>query len=450
MRNMLATLALVFSLALMVSSGVRAGVLQGTASSQSGIAVTAPFFTSTPSEQYATGKLQFDAIYRDTLVWSYDGATSEYAGTYPIGMGAGNSITLRFYPNIETRSLPVEAVAVGEAELQTQLAYTYDRKLKTFRLKPMKGLYLIERNEDGRFAGDIVLDDSVGEGSHVVRIYALVRDAKREDKAFLIIFHWASKRPGVGLVDTLRFRTERWPANTPAPTVGYLNDLFRRAGNGGTGMVFSALIAADIADAGRATTNEAERQRVLEANEALVNRVEGALASATNTSMTSNAVLGQHEARLNGLDTTINSHADSIDGLATNQKALVAGIDQNTQGVADLGTRVAGLENWAAKASQPAVQQPALTTLTPPSTTPSKEVHFSVAFVSGVNQSPTTVEVECASGIKPYRVMDYLKYGISTGTVMDFRIRKPRGQWQKVNFVVTADLEGVVKMITVQ
>jgi len=419
-----------FLLAVMVSTGANASGLFGTAS-ETGVAVTAPLYSENPSEQFATGELQFDAMYRDVNVWSYDGATGEYAGSYPTGMGADNDIVLHFYPNILTSNLAVEAVAVGEAELVGKLAYVYDKKSKTFEFKAMDGLFPIGRDENGRFAGNIVLDKSVPEGSHVMRVYALVRDARRVDKALLIFFHWARKGPGAGLVDTLRFRTERWLADTPAPDANYLTDLLCRAGNGGTGQVFSRLITADQADADRIAAEAQERQRALDANAALIEEA----------------------------SRVANSQSDAIGALTANQQKLTAGIDANTQGIADLGARVGALENWAANASQPA-EQPAITPTT------AQMVRFRIAFVRASGQSMratastaglplVAVQMEYRDGVLKTGylqggVAEYLNTGIASGTVMVFRACQLNGRWSDpITLTITEAMEGQVMVVPV-
>jgi len=112
---------------------------------------------------------------------------------------------------------------------------------------------VLKRDTGGRWCLELPLDVAVGTDIQCFRFYALVQDAKRNDHALnLILFKikWADKKNLSAMVDTLRFKTECWPTNIPAPSLQYLTDLLRRAGNGGNGLIFETLLANDKAMGG--------------------------------------------------------------------------------------------------------------------------------------------------------------------------------------------------------
>jgi|GEM_PF-3451473 len=318
MLERLAVIAALFALAIAVSTGAYAdGLLANTGINGSGAGVSAPVYSSEPSEQIATGDPQFKVDYCNATVWQYDSQMGEYAGVFPTGIGA----TMKVYPNIDTKNLPVEAVAVGEAELEKKIEAIYDRKSDTFHFKPIPGLVELRRDENGRFYAEIPL--ASGTDIHCLRFYVIVRDAKRKDHTFLLIFHWKSAKPGVGLVNELRFTTEEWPAGCEKPSVEYVTDLLARAGNGGNGRVFARLIADDKSTG--AYQDEAARKAAAEADNnanSARERADGAYDRADEAYDLASGKTSkdaQQDAQITELYAALNGQADILDMLAKNQ-----------------------------------------------------------------------------------------------------------------------------------
>jgi hypothetical protein len=232
---------LLFALVVTFATSAYAGTLVPAA-----VGAEMPVYQSQSTIQYAYGQLQAQFVYKKTNIWAYEKASSEYAGTFPAGISdnAENNISIKAYPNILT-TLPVLAMAMAEAELSKNLEIVYDKKAKTFGFKPIVGLYPFGRNNEGKYCFEGDFDKEVGTDSHTLRFYAILQDAKRTDKAFLVIFRWSSKKPGVQLAETLQFNTELWPTGQAEPTPEYLNALLRRAGCSGNGLIYSSLLSAD-------------------------------------------------------------------------------------------------------------------------------------------------------------------------------------------------------------
>jgi len=304
-------LALFGLLAIVASSGAYADGLLTTSGKGIGYGIDVPVYSSQPSEQIATGELQFQAIYEEKVVWQYDAQMGEYAGTFPTGVG----VCLKAYPNILTRNLAVEAVAAGEAELAKKLETVYDKRSKQFGFKPMDGLTTLYRQADGRYALEIPL--LKGTDIHCIRFYVLVRDAKRTDQTVLLFFHWASKKPGAGLVNTLRFATEAWDEKFPAPSGKYLTELLARAGNGGNGRIFARLVEADSAKKEPLQDDEARRVAAdaIDGADLADAKAEEARRGA-NDAGSKNV---QQDKRLDQLEAVAENHANQLDALGKNQ-----------------------------------------------------------------------------------------------------------------------------------
>ncbi len=242
MRNPLAVIGLVL-LTLMV------GALAITPASAApfgatGAVLDGPVYTEQASQQVTSGKVQVQVTYAQAVTWQWDEAETSYLGTFPVGIGA----TMKVYPNV-LADMPVVAMVAAQGELEKKLEYSYDRRTNTWSFTT-PGVLVLKRDAGGRWYLEMPLEVAVGADLHCFRFYALVQDGKRNDKAInLILFKikWAGKTNLSAMVDTLRFKTECWPANCSAPSVQYLTDLLRRAGNGGNGLVFETLLANDKA-----------------------------------------------------------------------------------------------------------------------------------------------------------------------------------------------------------
>ena len=210
----------------------------------SGVGIDIPVITSQKSTATATGGIQVTTSYQGQVPWQWDKAEGTYIGTFPVGL---DTFDLKVYPNVSTPGLRVVAMCAAEGELEKNLKYHQDSKTKVWSFDD-SGTINLNRDEGGRYYLSFPLDKTIGTDIHCLRFYALVADANRVDNAInLILFKikWVGKTPGADLIDTLRFKTEAWPANQPAPTPQYLADLLRRAGNGGNGLVFETLLAND-------------------------------------------------------------------------------------------------------------------------------------------------------------------------------------------------------------
>jgi hypothetical protein len=153
---------------------------------------------------------------------------------------------MKIYPNV-LADLPVIAMIASESELERKLEYHYDRTTKTW-VFTTQGVISLQRDSGGRWYLSVPLESFIGTDIHCLRFYALVKDAKRNDheiNALLFKIKWVGKDNVASMVDTIRFKTESWPAGVAEPSIQYLADLLRRAGNGGNGLVFETLLAND-------------------------------------------------------------------------------------------------------------------------------------------------------------------------------------------------------------
>lgn len=238
MCKKLALAAIIIILLAIVASttGNCAGIL--------GVGVDIPVYSEQQSTETATGKIQTVASYCQKVVWQWDEAEGSYLGTFPVGIG----VAFKVYPNV-LANLPILAIAATDGELECKLEFS--EKHGEWQSKT-PGVTLLSRDENGRFYLPISLEASIDSDAHCLRFYALVQGAKRNDKEInLILFKikWVSKSNTSTMVDTLRFKTEKWPEGVEKPSISYLADLLRRAGNGGNGLVFETLIANDGARA---------------------------------------------------------------------------------------------------------------------------------------------------------------------------------------------------------
>lgn len=241
MRKTLAILAIAIMLALAVSAGNCAGLLAS--ANGSAVGVDFPLYSAQSSTQTMTGMMQVVIRYQDQIPWTWDQSESTYLGRFPSGIG----LVLDAFPN-GISNLPLVAMCAVEGELEQEPKYRYDRKNKEWSFEGSQ-VYNMGRDGRGKFYLSIPLDAKIGTDAHCLRFYGLLKDGKREDRAFLVIFRRPKKSPLSAVVDTLRFQTELWPSGAEKPSVQYLTDLLRRAGNGGNGLVFETLIANDQARA---------------------------------------------------------------------------------------------------------------------------------------------------------------------------------------------------------
>ncbi|MCX6808943.1 MAG: hypothetical protein NTW50_04770 [Candidatus Berkelbacteria bacterium] len=260
---------------------VAAGLLGATAAG-----IDLPLLQTTSSETFVFGQLQAQFTYGGENAWAYEKASSEYAGVFPVGIKDKN-IVLKVYPNVNS-VLPVLAMAASEAELSKKIEYQYDKKTQTFSFKEMNGLLPLARDPvSGRYCFTLTLTPEIGTDSHSLRFYALIQDAKKKDHAFLMIFRWTSKKPGIGLVETFQFDTEKWPENWPTPSLEYFTDLVRRAGCSGHGLVYPSLLADDAARKNESpkeeTIDEGARAQILEAKGLIADLQEKAKTLAAGT-----------------------------------------------------------------------------------------------------------------------------------------------------------------------
>lgn len=374
----------------------------------------------------AAGTLQFEVLHQNRLIWSGD--KLEDAGfIFPSLPG----LVVRVYPNVLSDGNAIVAMAVSEGELEKKLTWRRDRKTGVYQFDE---LICLERDpKTRRYYLDIPLERA-GDGIHAMRFYALTEDARRnQTKLNLILFKvkWGSSSPEPSLAEVFRFRTESWPEKYPTPTPEYLVGLLRRAGTGGSGMVFATLLAQDA------------QFGVMGASERYV----------SSTGYDGGDRIGR-------LEKIVDNHADSIDALAKNQKKIAEQVDKNTQDIADLQVKVGNIEDWARECSDGSDCRES--TSTNPESRPSKKemVRFRVAFVRSEQEKLrieddlrglplVPVEIKTSRGIGYLKdgVAEYLKEGIPRGARVALTYRRSGGKWQNISFTVTPALDCKVLVV---
>lgn len=204
--------------------------------------VDGPVYTEQTSQEVQTGQVQVQIGYLGGIASQWDEAERTYFGTLPVGIGA----TMKVYPNVLSGQ-PVIAMIAVQGELEKKLEYRYDKATKTWCFTT-PGVIALKRDAGGRWYLELPLNAAVGTDIHCFRFFALVQDAKRNDHSLnLILFKikWVNKDNVSAMVDTFRFKTECWPLGQKPPSLAYLTELLRRAGNGGNGLVFETLLASD-------------------------------------------------------------------------------------------------------------------------------------------------------------------------------------------------------------
>lgn len=209
-------------------------------SSNSGVIVHIEKSTTTTMP---TAAPQATLAYRE-LRFDWDVATAEYPGTYPTGIGA----VLRVYPNPNAGMFGIMGVVATPYDLPaTGLEMHWD-KSKNMVVSSTPGVVVLERESTrmgtvevpGRFYQDIPLPWQMP--PQCWRYYAVANRATRTDKKLdlvLITLSWVDKHNTSALTTEFRFRTEQWPGQLPSGS--QLADVLRRSGNGGNGLVFSAI-----------------------------------------------------------------------------------------------------------------------------------------------------------------------------------------------------------------
>jgi len=238
-KSMLAVIGL---MSILVIGALATTPASASALAPAGAIFDGPVYTEQASQEVQNGQVQVQVSYLGGIASQWDEAERTYFGTLPVGIGA----TMKVYPNVLSGQ-PVIAMVAVQSELERKLEYRYDKKSKTWSFTT-PGVIALRRDEGGRWYLELPLSAAVGTDIHCLRFYALVQDARRNDHSInLILFKikWVGKGNVSAMTDTLRFKTECWPANVPAPSFQYLTDLLRRAGNGGNGLVLETLLASD-------------------------------------------------------------------------------------------------------------------------------------------------------------------------------------------------------------
>lgn len=363
---------------------------------------------------------QFEGLYQGRSIWSGDKIEDRYFILPSI-----SGLVVRVYPNVLTDGNPVMAMAVSEGELERRLTWRRDRRTGQYQFDDLRPLV---RDQAGRFYLDIPLGQ-VGTGIHALRFYALVEDARtRITTLNLLLFkvRWGGGNPESSLADVFRFRTEAWPQGYPAPSAEYLVNLLRRAGTGGSGMVFASLLAEDARN---------------------------------KSSYMTEASSSQTTKHYEDWQRTV---TESINVLAKNQEKIGEQVNKNTQAVADLDVRVENLEDWALSCSNsgrdhsrplPEKGQP----------DHQKMVQFRVAYVNphcqevrivdntrGLPLMPVEVRIPNGTAYLPGGVAEYMLKGIKEGTKVTLNFRQIGGRWRTITFSITSALQNRVLVVPVE
>lgn len=158
--------------------------------------------------------------------WQWSASMDEFLRDLPVNIGC----ILRVYPNIDADIQGINGVFASFAELGD-----------TVRLPSP---WLIEAQKDllGRWYIDVPIDEY--RGPRCLRFYAWIKDGKREDHSFLWLIHWARKKDASQLVEKMEYTTSPWAGNDPINQVEVAR-MMRRAGVGGSGLVYDQLLDAD-------------------------------------------------------------------------------------------------------------------------------------------------------------------------------------------------------------
>lgn len=183
------------------------------------------------SEVKAVANPQFALRYKEQTFWMWDCLMGEYPKNIPTGLG----IIVRVFPSVDTSMQGLLGLYVCPHELN-------DTVLDLSKGQVVK----CQQTPEGRWYADIEIDKYATEPLNIA-FYALVKGAKRSEWFFLIPIRqltFVNKANASQSVGSLRITTSPWAWSDPDNPLS-IAKMMRRAGVGGSGLVYDQIADAD-------------------------------------------------------------------------------------------------------------------------------------------------------------------------------------------------------------